>query len=337
MDATVNTIPLVSVRDLRASLGRQAGAPEILRGVSLDIAPGEIVGLVGESGSGKTMTALSMLRLLPSAIVVTAGAVTFDGVDLLALRPGAMQKVRGGWIAMIFQDAVRHLNPVFTVGQQLESVIRAHARTRLTKAEIHAQAIDLLDQVKIVDPEKRLDSYPHQFSGGMAQRVMIALALAGSPDLLLADEPTSALDVTVQAEILLLLRSIARSRGMSILFISHNLGAVWQLCDRVCVMYAGEVVEDAATDTIVRRPKHPYTRALIKALPKLGQARTRLANIPGNMPALSNLPSGCSFHPRCTFARETCATDMPALRVVDSRHFARCHYAETVPPIEESH
>ena len=337
MDATVNTIPLVSVRDLRASLGRDAGGAEILRGVSLDIAPGEIVGLVGESGSGKTMTALSMLRLLPAAIEVTAGAVTFDGMDLLALRPGAMQKVRGGRIAMIFQDAVRHLNPVFTVGQQLESVIRAHARTKLTKAEVHTKAIDLLDQVKIVDPEKRLDSYPHQFSGGMAQRVMIALALAGSPDLLLADEPTSALDVTVQAEILLLLRSIARSRGMSILFISHNLGAVWQLCDRVCVMYAGEVVEDASTDTIVRRPKHPYTRALIKALPKLGQARTRLANIPGNMPALSNLPSGCSFHPRCAFARENCATDVPAMRVVDSRHFARCHYAEIIPPIEEAH
>ena len=337
MDATVNTIPLVSVRDLRASLGREEGAPEILRGVSLDIAPGEIVGLVGESGSGKTMTALSMLRLLPSSIEVTAGAVTFDGSDLLALGQKAMQQVRGGRIAMIFQDPVRHLNPVFTVGQQLEAVIRAHARTRLSKAEVRAKAIDLLDQVKIIDPEKRLESYPHQFSGGMAQRVMIALALSGSPDLLLADEPTSALDVTVQAEILVLLRSIARSRGMSILFISHNLGAVWQLCDRVCVMYAGEVVEDAATDTIVRRPKHPYTRALVKALPKLGQARTRLANIAGNMPLLSDLPSGCTFHPRCSFAQPDCATIVPDLRMVDARHLARCRYAETVPPVEEAH
>lgn len=336
MDATVMTLPLVSVRGLHASLGRDAGAPAILRGVSLDIAPGEILGLVGESGSGKTMTALSMLRLLPSAIDVTTGSITFDGRDLLALKPKEMQAVRGGRIAMIFQDPIRHLNPVFTVGQQLESVIRAHARTPLSKAAVRARAIDLLNQVKIINPEQRLDSYPHQFSGGMAQRVMIALALAGSPDLLLADEPTSALDVTVQAEILLLLRGIARQRGMSILFISHNLGAVWQLCDRVCVMYAGEVVEDAATDTIVRSPKHPYTRALVRALPKLGQARTRLANIPGNMPALTDLPSGCSFHPRCAFARPNCATDVPALRTVDVRHQARCHYAEIIPAVAEA-
>lgn len=335
MDATVETVPLVSVRGLKASLGRDDGAPAILRGVSLDIAPGEILGLVGESGSGKTMTALSMLRLLPSAIEVTAGSISFGGRDLLALKPKDMQNVRGGRIAMIFQDPVRHLNPVFTVGQQLESVIRAHARTRLSKAEVRARAIELLDQVKIIDPEKRLDSYPHQFSGGMAQRVMIALALSGSPDLLLADEPTSALDVTVQAEILLLLRGIARQRGMSILFISHNLGAVWQLCDRVCVMYAGEVVEDAATDTIVTRPQHPYTRALVRALPKLGQARTRLANIPGNMPASSDLPGGCPFHPRCAFARPNCATDVPELRGVAPRHFARCHYAESIPPVAE--
>lgn len=335
MDATVETVPLVSVQGLKASLGRDEGAPAILRGVSLDIAPGEILGLVGESGSGKTMTALSMLRLLPAAIEVTAGSITFGGRDLLALKAKDMQSVRGGRIAMIFQDPVRHLNPVFTVGQQLESVIRAHARKKLSKAEVRAKAIDLLDQVKIIDPEKRLDSYPHQFSGGMAQRVMIALALSGSPDLLLADEPTSALDVTVQAEILLLLRGIARQRGMSILFISHNLGAVWQLCDRVCVMYAGQVVEDAATDTIVTRPQHPYTRALVRALPKLGQARMRLANIPGNMPALSDLPGGCSFHPRCAFARANCATDVPELRGVGPRHFARCHYAETIPPVAE--
>jgi len=336
MDATVETIPLVSVKELRASLGRDPEAPEILRGVSLDIGPGEILGLVGESGSGKTMTALSMLRLLPSAVEVTSGAVRFDGRDILDLKPGEMQKVRGGRIAMIFQDPIRHLNPVFTVGEQLEAVIRAHAPTRLGDAEVRRQAIDLLDQVKIVNPEARLGSYPHQFSGGMAQRVMIALALAGSPDLLLADEPTSALDVTVQAEILLLLRRIARERGMAILFISHNLGAVWQLCDRVCVMYAGQVVEDAPTDIIVRRPQHPYTRALVMALPRLGQVRTRLANIPGSMPPLSDLPGGCTFHPRCAFSHADCATTEPALRPVNSRHMARCRYAETIPPIDEA-
>jgi oligopeptide/dipeptide ABC transporter ATP-binding protein len=334
MDATVETVPLVSVRDLKVNLGSEADAPGLLRGVSLDIAPGEIVGLVGESGSGKTMTALSMLRLQPSAVEIVAGAISFDGRDILALKPGEMQTVRGGRIAMIFQDPVRHLNPVFTVGEQLEAVIRAHAPTPLKPAEVRARAVDLLDQVKIVNPADRLGSYPHQFSGGMAQRVMIALALAGSPDLLLADEPTSALDVTVQAEILLLLRRIARDRGMAILFISHNLGAVWQLCDRVCVMYAGQVVEDALVDTIVRRPKHPYTRALVMALPRLGQARTRLANIPGTMPPLSNLPGGCSFHPRCGLARPDCAERAPELRTVELRHAARCHYAEDVPPIE---
>lgn len=336
MDATVETVPLVSVRDLRASLGTDAGAPQVLRGVSLDIAPGEILGLVGESGSGKTMTALSMLRLLPSAVEIITGAVSFDGRDILELKAGEMQEVRGGRIAMIFQDPIRHLNPVFTVGQQLEAVIRAHADAPLSDAEVRRRAIDLLDQVKIVSPEARLGSYPHQFSGGMAQRVMIALALAGSPDLLLADEPTSALDVTVQAEILMLLRRIARERGMAILFISHNLGAVWQLCDRVCVMYAGQVVEDAATDMIVRRPRHPYTRALVMALPRLGQVRTRLANIPGSMPPLSDLPGGCTFHPRCSIARSDCAATEPALRPVDSRHLARCNYAETIPAIEET-
>lgn len=237
---------------------------------------------------------------------------------------------------MIFQDPLRHLNPVFTVGEQLGAVIRAHAETRLSDQEVRRRAIDLLDQVKIVNPEARFSSYPHQFSGGMAQRVMIALALAGSPDLLLADEPTSALDVTVQAEILMLLRRIARDRGMAILFISHNLGAVWQLCDRVCVMYAGQVVEDASTDLIVRQPKHPYTRALVMALPQLGQVRTRLANIPGSMPPLSDLPNGCTFHPRCSFAHADCHSIEPRLRVVDSRHWARCHYAESIPPIEET-
>jgi oligopeptide/dipeptide ABC transporter ATP-binding protein len=336
MDASVETTPLVSVENLRVSLGHAEGAPELLRGVSLEIAPGEIVGLVGESGSGKTMTALAMLRLLPSLVEVSSGAVNFEGKDLLGLGSKALQGVRGGRIAMIFQDPIRHLNPVFTIGQQLETVIRAHARKRLSKAEVRARSISLLNQVKIVEPERRLQSYPHQFSGGMAQRVMIALALAGSPDLLLADEPTSALDVTVQAEILLLLRTIARKRGMSILFISHNLGAVWQLCDRIVVMYAGQVVEDAPTETIVERPAHPYTQALIGALPKLAVERTRLANIKGNMPAVSALPEGCAFHPRCSLARETCATASPQLRMVGTRHASRCLYAEAVTPGPEA-
>jgi oligopeptide/dipeptide ABC transporter ATP-binding protein len=334
MEARVQVTPLVSVRDLRARIGIDVDAPEVLRGISIDIAPGEILGLVGESGSGKTMTALSMLRLLPPTIAVTAGSITFDGADILDLDAQALQGLRGGRIAMIFQDPLRHLNPVFTVGEQLAAVIRTHAGRPLNNAEVRRQAIDLLDQVRIVNPEARLDSYPHQFSGGMAQRVMIALALAGSPDLLLADEPTSALDVTVQAEILVLLRRIARDRGMAILFISHNLGAVWQLCDRVCVMYAGQVVEDAPAETIVTRPKHPYTRALVMALPRLGQERVRLANIPGTMPLLSALPGGCAFHPRCGLSSAECAATEPQLRPVDTHQAARCHHSLSVPPIE---
>ena len=336
MDASVETTLLIAVDGLRVSLGREQGAPELLRGVSLRIAPGEIVGLVGESGSGKTMTALATLQLLPPQVRISAGAIEFQGTDLVGLGSRELRALRGGRIAMIFQDPIRHLNPVFTIGEQLAAVIRAHARTRLSRAEVRARSVDLLNLVKIINPEERLGAYPHQFSGGMAQRVMIALALAGSPELLLADEPTSALDVTVQAEILLLLRGIARSRGMSILFISHNLAAVWQLCDRIVVMYAGQVVEDAPTETIVSRPAHPYTQALISALPKLALARERLANIKGAMPPASALPGGCAFHPRCALARADCAIAAPHLRTIGMRHVSRCHYAEEVTPASEA-
>ncbi len=314
--------PLLRVEGLYARVDR-APDLEVLRGVDLDVGRGEIVGLVGESGSGKTMTALSILRLLPPGIRVTAGSVTFDGRDLLTLGRAELQALRGGRIAMIFQDALRHLNPAFTVGDQIEAVIRAH-NSRLGPKEVRARAVELLTQVQIVDPEARLRSYPHQFSGGMAQRVMIAMALSGSPELLLADEPTSALDVTVQAEILLLLRRIARQRGMSVLFISHNLGAVWQLCDRVIVMYAGQVVETAATAELVEAPAHPYSTALLKALPRLTIDQPELASIPGSMPGLHAIPSGCAFHPRCELAVDACSLETPPMVQVATDHHARC-------------
>jgi len=321
---------LLAVRGLRARVRGPHGGAEVLRGVDLDVRRGETVGLVGESGSGKTMTALSVLRLLPPNVEVSAGEIAFAGRDLLALSPREIQALRGGQIAMIFQDALRHLNPAFTVGDQLEAVIRAHA-PRLSRAEVRGRAVELFAQVQIVEPERRLRSYPHQFSGGMAQRVMIAMALSGSPDLLLADEPTSALDVTVQAEILLLLRRIARQRGMSVLFISHNLGAVWQLCDRVAVMYAGQIVEVAATQELVDAPAHPYSRALLRALPTLALERPPLASIPGSMPVLTAIPSGCAFHPRCTHAIAACGTEPPAMSRLAPDHDARCLLAGQIP------
>jgi oligopeptide/dipeptide ABC transporter ATP-binding protein len=322
--------PLLGVRGLRVRLDRAHGGAEVLRGVDLTVGQGEIVGLVGESGSGKTMTALAVLRLLPPGIAVTAGEVGFGGRDLLALSDRELQALRGGQITMIFQDALRHLNPAFTVGDQLEAVIRAH-HPRLGRAEVRARAVELFEQVQIVEPERRLRSYPHQFSGGMAQRVMIAMALSSAPALLLADEPTSALDVTVQAEILLLLRRIARARGMSVLLISHNLGAVWQLCDRVAVMYAGQVVELAPTQALVDAPAHPYSRALLQALPRLEAEPPELASIPGATPALTAMPAGCAFHPRCAHAVEACRAEAPPLLALDPWHEARCLFAGQIP------
>lgn len=322
--------PLLRVSNVHARIQTPQGAVEVLRGVDLTVGRGEIVGLVGESGSGKTMTALAILRLLPENAAVSAGEIVFEGRNLLGLRPAELQALRGGQIAMIFQDPLRHLNPAFTVGDQFEAVIRAHAPD-LGKAAVRARAVELFTQVQIVDPERRLRSYPHQFSGGMAQRVMIAMALSGEPALLLADEPTSALDVTVQAEILLLLRGIARARAMSVLFISHNLGAVWQLCDRVAVMYAGQVVELADTRRLVEQPAHPYSRALLAALPRLTAAQPRLASIPGTAPALHALPSGCAFHPRCAVALDACRVDAPPMIALAPYHDARCLLAGQMP------
>jgi peptide/nickel transport system ATP-binding protein len=317
---------LLTVRGLRVRTPKERGGAEVLRGVDLDIAKGEIVGLVGESGSGKTTTALAVMHLLPPGLQVSAGEVVFEGRDVLALKPRELQDLRGNQIAMIFQDALRHLNPVFTVGDQIEAVIHAH-HPELKRAAITARAKELLEQVQIADPVRCLKSYPHQFSGGMAQRAMIAMALAGHPDLLLADEPTSALDVTVQAEILRLLRRIARERNMAVLFISHNLSAVWQLCDRVCVMYAGQVVEESSTVTLVGQPEHPYTRALLRALPRLSVERDVLASIPGNAPSASSVPAGCAFHPRCAHARADCLSGIPALVPFAEGHQVRCRYA----------
>lgn len=328
--------PLLSIENLRVQLQKNQTTFDVIRGVDLQINKGEIVGLVGESGSGKTMTALSVLHLLPPSLHISAGSINFNRQDLLKLSPKELQGLRGGKVAMIFQDPLHHLNPVFTVGEQLEAVISAHSRERRTKKQVRQKAIELFEQVKINDPERRLRSYPHQFSGGMAQRVMIAMALSGSPQLLLADEPTAALDVTVQAEILRLLKNIARDRGMSVLFISHNLGAVWQLCDRVHVMYAGQVVETAQTRKLIERPEHPYTRALIEALPRLELKRKELASIPGTMPGVADMPEGCAFHTRCAYALAECQLAIPALLGLEKEHLVRCIRAGELPQETEN-
>ncbi|MGI9148724.1 MAG: ABC transporter ATP-binding protein [Chloroflexota bacterium] len=323
---------LLEVRDLCVELAAIAGA-QALRGVTLGVAKGEVVGLVGESGCGKTTTALVILRLLSSQFRVVSGVISFAGLDLLTMSEHDMRDLRGGRIAMIFQDPLRHLNPVFTVADQLSMVVRTHVRG-LTSREVRARGLELLAQVRISDPERCMRSYPHQLSGGMAQRVMIAMALSGSPELLLADEPTAALDVTVQAEVLRLLRAIARERQMAMLFISHNLGAVWQLCDRVYVMYAGQVVEAASSTTLFSQPEHPYSRALLDAVPHLQVEQTLLASIPGAAPSVTDMPAGCAFHPRCAYAQDKCRATVPppvSLGAPAERREARCLFAGALP------
>lgn len=314
---------LLSVRDLRTHFTVEGETFRAVDGIDLDIARGEAVALVGESGSGKTVTAMSVLQLIPDPPGrIVGGSVRLDGEDLVTASPARLRSVRGGRIACVFQDPQTTLNPVLRVGHQIVEMLRAHGH--LSRAEARARARELLEAVRIPDPERRLDEFPHQLSGGMRQRVVIAMALANDPDLLIADEPTTALDVTVQAEILDLLIELRERTGMALLFITHDLGVVAELCDRVVVMYAGRVVEEADTATLFADPKHPYTRQLIGCTPTLGGGRRPLTTIPGLPPALNDLPPGCAFAPRCDVAEERCHAAPVALEVVAGDHRARC-------------
>ena len=299
-------------------------------GVSLDVHRGRTLGIVGESGCGKSMLSLSVMRLVPQPGRVAQGRVLFEGADLLTLPPRAMRDIRGNRIAMIFQEPMTSLNPVFTVGDQITEAMRAHDRS-LAKPALRTRAIAALDRVRIPAAARRLDDYPHQMSGGMRQRVMIAMALACSPDLLIADEPPPALDVTVQAQILDLLRDLQAQAGMAIVLITHDLGVVAEMADEVAVMYAGRVVERSAGPDIFDDPQHPYTLGLLGSIPKIDEDRDRLLAIEGAVPAPFALPPGCRFHPRCVFAAEPCTEIDPPLRTLSPGHSAACIRA----PVEE--
>jgi len=298
--------PLLSVRDLSVAFGRNT----VVEGVSFDLAPGEILGVVGESGSGKSVTALSIMRLIPAPGRV-AGRIDFAGQDLMALPEPRMREIRGRDIAMIFQEPMTSLNPVFTCGDQVMEALVHHRG--LDRAGARAEALRLLKLVEIPSAERRLDDYPHQLSGGMRQRVMIAMALACRPKLLLADEPTTALDATIQAQILDLLRGLQRELGMAVILITHDLGVVFQVAHRVLVMYAGRVVETSPAAKIFGRPLHPYTEGLLASIPRLEGPIERLDAIPGQVPPPDAMPAGCRFAPRCRYAEPACAAAPPPL------------------------
>lgn len=291
-------------------------------GVDLTVPRGTIVGLVGESGCGKSVTALSVLGLVPPPGQIAGGELLFEGQDLLALPEKALRKLRGDRIAMIFQDPMTCLNPVYTVGRQVAEVLRLHRG--MGRAQARARTVDLFRQVGIPDPERRYDAYPRELSGGLRQRVMIAMAMACEPSLLIADEPTTALDVTIQAQILRLMGQLRRDHGTSILLITHNMGVVAQLCDQVSVMYAGQIVEQAETFSLFRAPRHPYTLGLLKAIPSLRGEEERLYTIPGTVPTLGEPLEGCRFCPRCHRAQAACRAAEPPLTEVEPGHLVRC-------------
>jgi peptide/nickel transport system ATP-binding protein/oligopeptide transport system ATP-binding protein len=314
---------LLSIQGLRTVFRSANGDVPAVDGVSLSVAKGKTLGIVGESGCGKSMLSLSVMGLVPQPGRIAAGQIMFDGRDLIGLSPAEMRAVRGRRIAMIFQEPMTSLNPVFTVGDQITEAMRAHDRTA-SAAALKARAIAALGRVRIPAPERRFDEYPHQMSGGMRQRVMIAMALACEPDLLIADEPTTALDVTVQAQILDLLRDLQQQTGMAIILITHDLGVVAEMADEVAVMYSGRVVERTTGTAIFDDPQHPYTLGLLGSIPKIEETQERLLAIEGAVPAPFALPQGCRFHPRCVFRVDECERTIPDLRDVGGGHLAAC-------------
>ena len=314
---------LLSVRNLTTAFATARGEITAIEDVSFDLGAGEVVGIVGESGSGKSVTALTIMGLLPSPPArIVGGTVLFDGTNLTRLSNSAMRRIRGAGISMVFQEPMTSLNPVFTVGEQIMETIRAHER--LPARVLADRAVSLLDKVGIPSAARRMGDYPHQLSGGQRQRVMLAIALSCRPRLLIADEPTTALDVTIQAQILDLMLRLRDELGMGIIVITHNMGVIAETADRVLVMYAGRIVEQAPVENLFDRPLHPYTRGLLECVPSLDTDRERLIAIPGTLPDPGRRPQGCRFSPRCRFAIPDCNTATPPLHVSEPGHFAAC-------------
>lgn len=315
--------PILKIENLHTHFFSDRGEIPAVDGVNLYINPGEVLGVVGESGCGKSVTSLSILGLVPSPPGrIMDGRILFKGRDIVPLKEKELRKIRGNSVSMIFQEPMTSLNPLFTVGQQIMETVRLHRGLR--KKEARALAIEMLGKVGIPRPEAIIDEYPHQLSGGMRQRVMIAMSISCSPELLIADEPTTALDVTIQAQILDLIRRLNEEQGTAVMMITHDLGVVAEMCHRVAVMYAGKVVEEGSVHDIFKKPLHPYTRGLIQSVPRMDVELDRLYSIPGNVPILSNELQGCRFAPRCSNVMEICQRSLPQLTLQEEHHSCRC-------------
>ncbi|MFA9465048.1 MAG: ABC transporter ATP-binding protein [Velocimicrobium sp.] len=328
--------PILTVENLKTSFMTSNGEVQAVRGVTFHVDKGEILGIVGESGSGKSVTSMSILRLLSDTAKIVDGKVMFGGNDLTRVSQKSMREIRGEKVAMIFQDPMSSLNPLISVGEQVAEMIRVHHKN-LEKAELKKRVLELFAQVRIPEPEKRYKAYPHEFSGGMRQRVMIAMALANQPELLIADEPTTALDVTIQDQILKQLRALQKEYGTSIIFITHDLGVVAELCERVIVMYGGLIMEEAKIDDIFENPKHPYTLGLLQSIPAIDQDKAeRLSPIPGSPPDMTKPPKGCPFAPRCPYARQICANECPDYVQIDDTHRSMCWLLDKDAPTDHN-
>jgi len=323
--------PILQVENLVTEFSTPSGTLRAVEGVNFQVEKGKVLGIVGESGCGKSVTALSVMRLLPVPFgKVKEGKILFKGENLLTLPEKEMQKIRGKHISMVFQEPMTSLNPVFTIGNQISEMVRLHLQ--LNRSDGKQKAIELLQRVGIPAPERRVDEYPHQLSGGMRQRVMIAMAISCHPDLIIADEPTTALDVTIQAQILVLLQELRTQIGMAMVLISHDLGVIAEVAEEVVIMYAGRIVEQAKTEDLFSTPRHPYTKGLLDSLPRFdqGKGKTRLRTITGSVPKFNDLPKGCKFSTRCQWVMDRCHTEEPDLIKQTPQHLSRCWLEE--PP-----
>ena len=321
-----NSKPILRVDNLHVHFKTEDGIIKAVNGASFDLYPGETLAIVGESGSGKTVTALSTIKLLDENGWIAEGEIQYKDMDVLSLSDNHLRKIRGKEISMIFQEPMTALNPVYTVGEQIMESLELHLK--MSEKEGKKRAIDLLRKVGIPEPERRIDQYPHELSGGMRQRAMIAMALACNPSILIADEPTTALDVTIQAQILELMKDLQNEFKMSIIFITHDLGVIAEMADRAIVMYGGEVVESGEIKTIFKRPRHPYTWGLMNSIPRIDKEEERLLSIPGVVPNPLNFPKGCKFSNRCFFADQKCIDEDPNLEEVEPSHFSRCWHID---------